>query len=181
MRIKDIKNKTPRTINNKRADYLSIGEFVAIAKKNAKTRDPHIHFAKKKYHTDSYPKNGIFVRRNAKKISLLIRNYNNNKQKCKCHICKKEAHYVTLERDSGNRKNPRLYYINIYTVDSITNQEIFFNIDHIKPKSKGGTDALENLSLTCESCNTEKADTYREKFNIFNILKSIFTLKWKKT
>lgn len=31
-------------------------------------------------------------------------------------------------------------------------------IDHVRPRSKGGTDALENLRLACEPCNQAKAD-----------------------
>lgn len=29
-------------------------------------------------------------------------------------------------------------------------------VDHVKPKSKGGTDALENLSAICKNCHAEK-------------------------
>lgn len=33
-----------------------------------------------------------------------------------------------------------------------------FHIEHIVPKSKGGTDELSNLGLACPSCNLHKAD-----------------------
>lgn len=30
--------------------------------------------------------------------------------------------------------------------------------DHVHPKSKGGSDDLDNLVTACESCNTSKGD-----------------------
>lgn len=33
-----------------------------------------------------------------------------------------------------------------------------FTIEHIIPKSKGGTDDLENLALACSACNNSKYD-----------------------
>ena len=31
-------------------------------------------------------------------------------------------------------------------------------VDHIHPKSKGGTDDMENLRVICHACNNAKAD-----------------------
>ena len=31
-------------------------------------------------------------------------------------------------------------------------------VDHLMPKSRGGTDDLENLVISCEPCNKEKKD-----------------------
>lgn len=33
-------------------------------------------------------------------------------------------------------------------------------VDHINPRSQGGTDAYENLTLLCPPCNKEKRDRY---------------------
>lgn len=33
---------------------------------------------------------------------------------------------------------------------------VYLSIDHIKPKSKGGTHARENLRVLCTPCNTKK-------------------------
>lgn len=33
-----------------------------------------------------------------------------------------------------------------------------FDVDHILPKSKGGTDRVENLQIMCRSCNRKKSD-----------------------
>jgi hypothetical protein len=39
------------------------------------------------------------------------------------------------------------------------NDENGFHIDHVKPRSKGGSDALRNLVPSCFSCNNDKRDT----------------------
>ena len=33
-------------------------------------------------------------------------------------------------------------------------------VDHINPRSQGGTDAYDNLTLLCPPCNKEKRDRY---------------------
>ena len=33
-------------------------------------------------------------------------------------------------------------------------------VDHINPRSQGGTDSYENLTLLCPPCNREKRDRY---------------------
>jgi 5-methylcytosine-specific restriction endonuclease McrA len=37
-------------------------------------------------------------------------------------------------------------------------------IEHVIPISKGGTNAQNNLMLSCKSCNNERGDTDFEKF-----------------
>ena len=32
-------------------------------------------------------------------------------------------------------------------------------LDHIKPKSKGGSDELDNLAMACDACNNAKRDS----------------------
>lgn len=36
--------------------------------------------------------------------------------------------------------------------------EVILHIDHITPKSEGGTNALENLATACEECNLGKSN-----------------------
>ena len=38
------------------------------------------------------------------------------------------------------------------------------NIDHIVPQSQGGSDDLDNLLLSCRTCNTRKGDKPYEKY-----------------
>lgn len=39
------------------------------------------------------------------------------------------------------------------------------HIDHIFPKSKGGSDGLDNLQLLCKQCNWQKSDHISKEFN----------------
>jgi 5-methylcytosine-specific restriction endonuclease McrA len=50
----------------------------------------------------------------------------------------------------------------IYTAHQSTNQnsDYIWNIDHIKPKSKGGKNNIENLQITCINCNSKKSNRY---------------------
>ena len=36
-----------------------------------------------------------------------------------------------------------------------------FEVDHIIPRSRGGTDHIDNLQLLCTHCNRTKGDTGR--------------------
>lgn len=36
--------------------------------------------------------------------------------------------------------------------------KVFFHVDHIKPRNKGGKSVLENLQILCRSCNSRKGD-----------------------
>lgn len=42
--------------------------------------------------------------------------------------------------------------------------DVPFEIDHVIPKSKGGTDRVSNLVLSCHSCNQKKDDLSLEEF-----------------
>jgi hypothetical protein len=33
-----------------------------------------------------------------------------------------------------------------------------YSVEHVVPKSKGGTDELNNLALSCQECNNHKSD-----------------------
>ena len=35
-----------------------------------------------------------------------------------------------------------------------------FNVDHIRPKAKGGSNSLKNKQITHAVCNTRKADSW---------------------
>lgn len=48
----------------------------------------------------------------------------------------------------------------------VKNGEIV-NIDHIKAKSKGGSNELKNLALTCYKCNKNKADKSEKMLGVW--------------
>ena len=46
----------------------------------------------------------------------------------------------------------------------VESRQISIHIDHIVPKSHGGTDDLANLALSCEFCNRAKSNVLLEVF-----------------
>lgn len=55
-------------------------------------------------------------------------------------------------------ENPHL---NLYAIDDDGN-EVLMTKDHIKPKSKGGSNSIKNLQTMCVRCNQKKADRYKK-------------------
>ena len=45
-------------------------------------------------------------------------------------------------------------------IDLCTKDLYPMTVDHIKPKSRGGRDVLNNLNPMCSGCNTKKGDMY---------------------
>ena len=43
---------------------------------------------------------------------------------------------------------------------ALHNGEMFLEIDHIIPLSKGGSDELNNKQALCQKCNNKKSDNY---------------------
>lgn len=79
----------------------------------------------------------------------------------KCVSCPKEGKYLIKSRDRFDN-----IHIDVYTKDFK-----LMTIDHIKPKSKGGTYALPNLDPMCTKCNFRKGNFYeqyliREEINL---------------
>lgn len=71
-----------------------------------------------------------------------------------CVECGMKASYFALERYTGAKS----YHFNLY--GKKRGKEILFTKDHIKPKAKGGTNAIDNLQTMCSKCNFRKADNY---------------------
>lgn len=73
----------------------------------------------------------------------------------KCACCGLEGKFFAKER-AGNVKR---YHLNLYGIDE-NGEEVLFTKDHIIPKSKGGSNRLDNYQTMCERCNVKKGDTY---------------------
>ena len=43
-------------------------------------------------------------------------------------------------------------------ISAIHDGEMFLEIDHVEPLSKGGSDAIENKQSLCQKCNNTKSD-----------------------
>jgi len=71
----------------------------------------------------------------------------------KCVSCDKVGEYLIVGQDNGGH-----VHVDVYTKDFE-----LMTIDHIKPKSLGGTYDIENLDPMCESCNSKKANKWEEE------------------
>lgn len=67
---------------------------------------------------------------------------------CACVSCDKVATHIALGKDKGGGLHFDLY-------DDEGNA---FTIDHIQPKSKGGSNDLDNLQPMCKTCNEDKGN-----------------------
>lgn len=70
-----------------------------------------------------------------------------------CVKCGLEASYLVKER--SNSETP--FHFNMYGVNS-EGEEVLFTKDHIVPKSRGGSNHLENYQTMCCRCNEEKGN-----------------------
>jgi hypothetical protein len=73
----------------------------------------------------------------------------------KCVRCDRVGKYLIAAKDKGGA-----IHLDIYTKDFE-----LMTVDHIKPKSRGGTYDIENLDPMCCFCNTKKAAKYEEDEN----------------
>jgi len=64
--------------------------------------------------------------------------------------CGKIGKYLIEAQEANGRK-----HIDLYTEDFE-----LMTVDHIKPKSKGGTNELDNYQPMCLTCNQKKKDIY---------------------
>jgi len=71
-------------------------------------------------------------------------------QECAC--CGLKGSFFKLETMSKGQDYPCL---NLYGIGP-RNNHIRFTLDHIFPRSKGGTTRWENVQLLCEKCNCAK-------------------------
>ena len=73
-----------------------------------------------------------------------------------CAGCGITTQHVYLEHHNKKDK-PGIYNLKLYGVDA-NNNEILMTMDHIIPKSKGGTDNLKNIQPMCNTCNQDKGN-----------------------
>lgn len=83
---------------------------------------------------------------------------------CKCCLLKGTILRKTnniLEHNRNKEKYKQKFYIsyhlNLYGINE-NNKEVLFTKDHIKPKSKGGKDEIENYQTLCSVCNELKSN-----------------------
>jgi len=88
----------------------------------------------------------VFVNRSSVRLQTFQRS-------TRCVACGIEGELFSLERNG----NPR-YHFNMYGRNAYGHL-ILMTKDHIVPKSKGGSNGLDNMQTMCTKCNSKKADT----------------------
>lgn len=79
------------------------------------------------------------------------------KKSLRCKTCGIKGNVFLLELNREGR-NARL---NLYHKKR-NGKLILMTVDHIKPKSKGGNNNMNNLQTMCEPCNQIKGNKYKE-------------------
>lgn len=92
-----------------------------------------------------------------------------------CARCGLKASFFAKERIEKDGR----YHLNLYGVkDGV---EILFTRDHIIPKSRGGSESLENMQTMCCVCNNEKGNLTEDELleshleTVFNYILEGFT------
>jgi 5-methylcytosine-specific restriction endonuclease McrA len=83
------------------------------------------------------------------------------KNSARCVECGIEGTYFWVEK---HHPNDRSYHLNLYATDKNGN-EILMTKDHIIPKSKGGSNSLDNMQTMCCKCNQRKGNGDRVMIN----------------
>lgn len=107
----------------------------------------------------------IWVKNNPEKVAAKARRWR-LKHLSQVRVYANNAHHARRARKRGNTVNPqsitrfikaaksKRFAVCYYCQETISTQRIHF--DHIVPLSKGGAHSVENLCVSCESCNQTK-------------------------
>lgn len=91
-----------------------------------------------------YPLTYIYGSEAARHRRLFVFHYKGIK--CVCPGCEMQGYYVILGRDQSGG-----LHMDLYTKDFV-----LMTVDHIHPKSKGGSEELHNKQPMCEPHNSKK-------------------------
>lgn len=100
-------------------------------------------------------KENFFRRFDGERVSMNNAKYHVFKKNRRCVCCGLEGKFLALEQ-CRCKDEESLYHFNMYGF--VNGREILFTKDHILPKSKGGTNTLDNYQTMCVQCNAEKGD-----------------------
>lgn len=86
----------------------------------------------------------------------------------KCYFCGEPFTHYIIGKPAYGMKYCCLYPCRF----SEDGEVIYYNIDHIYPKSLGGVDRLENYRLACETLNCKRANAMSEEDKIYGVKKN---------
>jgi hypothetical protein len=78
-----------------------------------------------------------------------------------CICCGAKGKYFSLEANGGG------YHFNLYAISQY-GKPVMMTRDHIKLKSLGGFDTVENYTPMCEKCNNKRANIYPDLQDFLN-------------
>ena len=87
------------------------------------------------------------------KVRMTSKRYKTFTRQPSCVCCGRTIHTAKLQY-TGSQTQVSAHF-NFYSEDGK-----LMTKDHIKPKSKGGSDHMDNLQTMCTICNGKKGDTY---------------------
>jgi hypothetical protein len=145
-------------MKNKKGTYIRLGtvplnyvlDFVPISTGLSKKGLPKIPKVEKEYF--------------GKIVSLASHRYRLFKEKgVKCVHCDLEGKFFALEKQSklGKYDNGDKWHFNLYGYNE-NGDEVMLTKDHMKPRSKGWKNNLDNYQTLCQNCNSKKSDWYEE-------------------
>lgn len=74
-------------------------------------------------------------------------------------VWRRDIRKALLERDG-----PRCFWCDRHTADKPKAGQLKATVEHITPRSRGGSDDLSNLVIACLPCNAERGDIPAEVF-----------------
>lgn len=83
-----------------------------------------------------------------------------HKKGVKCVRCGIEGHYFAVERQYS--QSTAKWHLNLYHLNSLTGKETMMTVDHVQPRSLGGSDRIDNLQPMCCVCNHRKGNIIEE-------------------
>ena len=86
-----------------------------------------------------------------------------------CVDCGIEGQYFVMERQGHFGK----YHFNLYGLDDY-GSEVLMTKDHIQPKSRGGSNTLDNYQPMCSQCNNRKGNSLVYPVNQWLFPKELF-------
>jgi hypothetical protein len=110
---------------------------------------------------DASPKNGQRIKFRGHFIHMRsVRMLNFRINGIRCVNCGRRAAFFAKER---YRDDPPYLYLYGFTKSG---RQLLFTVDHIKPKIRGGSNALYNIQTMCARCNGSKSDNWDWKIKL---------------